>query len=336
MVYYLHPYIENDTPIGGILKIFDHIEILNKNGIKAKAVYYTDEFILNPNLKLKDIIFIQLKWANKKIKSISITKLIKDIKLDDTIVIPEIRPFLVNFFPSVRNKIIFIQNWHKIIPKKFGLKKKHTYESIGYNYIITCSNFLTKYVKEEITDKKNGGNHKAGKIPIFTVNNSADTNIFYRNDKYRIPNRVIMLTRKGKNFIKKIIKNMKKANYTFHIIDKHISQKKLANEFRKSDIYIHTGYPEGFGLPVLEAQLCGAIVIGFTGGGASELMIHNKTSLIAKDGNIKQIIKYLNLLQYNNKLKEQLRNSGYKIALKHNVENEQKLLLNAFTQILKT
>ncbi len=334
MIYYLHPYVDKNTPTGGVLKIFEHIKILNNNGIKAKAVYYTDSFISDATIEMQDEIIIRLNWANIKMNSISIKKLISIVEKNDTIVIPEIRPRLINFFPAAKNKIIFVQNWHKIIPKKFGLKKNQTYMDLGYNYVITCSDFLTKYVKQKI-QKKNGGNHTAGEIPVFTVNNSVNNKIFYKIERQRISNRIIMISRKGKQFIKTILKKSKKLNYTFTIIDKHISQEELADKFRQSDIYIHTGFPEGFGLPVLEAQLCGVLAIGFSGGGADELMLHNKSSLVAEDGNTKKIIQYLNFLQYNSKVKEQLRKEGYNIALKHTLTNEKNLLLKAFNTILK-
>ncbi|MDX2020324.1 MAG: glycosyltransferase [Deltaproteobacteria bacterium] len=48
------------------------------------------------------------------------------------------------------------------------------------------------------------------------------------------------------------------------------SESETAALLQSSDVYLSTSLREGFGLPPLEAMACGAVVVGFTGGGGNE------------------------------------------------------------------
>jgi len=333
MIYYLHPWLEKYPPIGGILKIFDHVKLLNQEGIKASTVYYNTENYQDYSNEVQDIDF---NWAQIKSKSLPFSIVKDKLKPNDIVVIPEIDPYLIKFVNNAK-KVCFVQNWHKI---KNGLREGETYKSLGFDFIITCGDFLTSYIKGE---KKSwdGGNHDGGNIKVFTINNAINHEIFYKSKFQGKNNRVIMLMRKGRTYIKQIIKKtlfqrmLGKFPYKFQVIKQSIPQDVLAEEFRKSDIYIHTGFPEGLPLPPLEAMACGCLVIGFAGGGGLENMIHGKTSLVSPDGNVEDIIKNLYILADNIELKERLRNNGYLVAMEHSVNNEKNKLLKVFNEILK-
>lgn len=46
----------------------------------------------------------------------------------------------------------------------------------------------------------------------------------------------------------------------------------VAQALRRADVFLATGFPEGFGLPPLEAMACGCVVAGFTGMGGWDYM----------------------------------------------------------------
>lgn len=336
MIYYLYPYTE--LPIGGILKIFDHVEILNQNNIPAKTVFFDE---IKWNWRRSKILFVEknktcpkLWWTNTSEISIPLSELLLNIKKDDVVVIPEIRPFLINLFPEIKiKKVCFVQNWHEIKPRTMGLKGNQTYADLGFNFLLTCGNFLEDYVQGNIKDYK-GGNHKAGPIQVFAINNSINQSVFYRDDKVRQHNRIIMLERKGKEFIEQIIKKIKNLSYEIYIVDRPVTQHEFAEELRKSDIYIHTGLQEGFALPPLEAMKSGCVVIGFSGGGGLEFMRDQQTALLSREGDTDSIVKNLEILLHNEKQKEFLRESGYQISLSYTKQNEEKKLLAAYYQIL--
>jgi glycosyltransferase involved in cell wall biosynthesis len=332
MIYYLHPLIDSVTPVGGILKILDHVAILREHGHPATTVYYRDEILASNAYHEEAEINLALQWTNYRLNSISFQTMLAALKKDDIVVVPEIRPHLIRFFGRDVKKVCFIQNWHEILPPHFALSPGDTYASVGFQFIITCGDYLSQYVTGLIKDER-GGNHLAGDIPVFVVNNSIDHNLFYRDDTKRVSGRVIMLARKGRAFIPWITKLGRMPSCTFFIIHKAIPQVALAEEFRKSDIYIHTGFPEGLPLPPLEAQASGCVAIGFAGGGGLENMIHMQTSLVSSDGDVNDIVNNLKVLLDRQPLRESLREAGHKNALAHNRISEKEKLLRAFQHI---
>ncbi|MBN1898523.1 MAG: glycosyltransferase family 4 protein [Spirochaetes bacterium] len=336
MIYYLHPLINSYTPTGGILKIFDHIRWLEKSGLKVAPCFYKDDVFKtdHPVSRIKKRM-IRLKWAGLGCDSLAFSYLVKIINSKDVVVIPEIRPHLIQYVKNAGKKVCFVQNWHRIKPASFGLGKSQSYASLGFDYIITCGDFLSQYVKGQVKSR-GGGNHTAGPIPVFTVNNSVNHRIFFRDDSKKKTGRIILLPRKGKKYVNRIIRKCRGLPFTIKVIHSHISQEKLAEQFRLSDIYIHTGFPEGFALPPLEAQACGCLVLGFTGGGGAENMIHKKTSLVSPDGNVRDVIRNLQKILKDKELKESLRENGYQNAIHHSQDNERKKLMQAFKAILSS
>jgi len=70
----------------------------------------------------------------------------------------------------------------------------------------------------------------------------------------------------------------------------------FANQLRDTKIFITHTYPEGFGLPALEAMASGCLVVGFTGGGGNTYMEHGSNCLIAsKDGDYKTLGRMLEI-----------------------------------------
>jgi hypothetical protein len=55
----------------------------------------------------------------------------------------------------------------------------------------------------------------------------------------------------------------------------------FASAMRSAQIFVAHSYPEGLGLPGLEAMASGCIVVGFTGGGGTDYMQHGVNSYVA-------------------------------------------------------
>lgn len=330
MIYWLCPYSE--IPQGGIIKIIDHSITLNAAGYPSAVVFYDDNIFENRPVNIPPV--NSLSYLNQEFTSVPFERAIEECDKDTVVVIPEIRPHLVDFFEPAAKKVIFVQNRYKIEPARYGLKKRDTYKSRGYDFAITCGDFLADYIQNKLPGIK-GGNHSAGGIPVYAVNNSIDHSLFRPDQKSRQENRILVLYRKGPKHIDRLIKFAEKNELPveFKVIDKAITQKELALEYCKSDIYVHTGYPEGLPLPPLEAMASGCAVIGFTGGGGLETMIDQETALVAPDGKDRQLQQIFRQVVTDGVLKEKIRKAGTAKALQYSRENEKKRLLNAFAAI---
>lgn len=64
----------------------------------------------------------------------------------------------------------------------------------------------------------------------------------------------------------------KKRKLPIWITIDNMTRDNVAKAMQNIDIFLATGFPEGFGLPPLEAMACGCLVAGFTGMGGWEYM----------------------------------------------------------------
>jgi len=91
------------------------------------------------------------------------------------------------------------------------------------------------------------------------------------------------------------------------------SQEFIRGLMNACDFYIAPSRVEGFGLPLVEAQLCGKPVISLDATSTRETVIHGQTGFLAKpsskDGKFKadidDLVKYLEILLTDRKLREQ-------------------------------
>jgi hypothetical protein len=72
-----------------------------------------------------------------------------------------------------------------------------------------------------------------------------------------------------------------------------VSELKFAEELRNAQFFFAHSYPEGLGLCPLEAMACGALVVGFSGGGGSDFMQPMLNSFIVPDGDYPQLASLL-------------------------------------------
>lgn len=277
-------------PIGGIKVIFQHCLLLREMGYSATPI----------RMGSYEGNFFDYPITTKHISDIS-----TNLTDADVVVCPEICPSAATRFRGGR-KIMFVQNWvHLYGNNKFeGEKINGSYSQNGFDLIMCCSEYLTHALKGEPVDK------------VEVVNNFIDLKKFVRDDSKRIPGRVLALPRKNHQDLKKIMKILQCDNIDFRLVD-GLSQKELIKEYQAADIFLATGYPEGFGLPPLEAMACGAVVVGFTGGGASEFMVDGNTALVAADGDCEDAAEKLRRVLKNAELRSALRTAGSVAAARY-------------------
>ena len=86
----------------------------------------------------------------------------------------------------------------------------------------------------------------------------------------------------------------------------------FAYALRTAQIFIAHSFPEGLGLPPLEAMASGCLVVGFTGGGGSDYMQHGVNSFVVRvDGDYRELAVMLNLaLTSDDKTVQAMREEG--------------------------
>jgi glycosyltransferase involved in cell wall biosynthesis len=102
---------------------------------------------------------------------------------------------------------------------------------------------------------------------------------------------VELLSEKGYGIDALIITNEKlriRSTVSYKVV-KPDSDEALAGLYADADVYIHTSYSEGFGLPPIEAMACGTPVVMTDSGGVNEYGKNGINSLIVPPGNIQAI-----------------------------------------------
>lgn len=304
LILYLKTIIfRKNVPIGGIKVAYQHCIMLQQCGYKAYPLLMGDY--------VGD--FFGFDIENKIISNIGF-----NLEANDVVVSSEIRPYDgLKFNGGI--KVLFMQNIG-LTNRLREEDKQKSYIELGFDHVITCSQFCTEYLKNNMG------------IDAVTITNGVDQEKFVSKNNITIEGRILALPRKNKQDLENILQLLKGKDISFKLVD-GLTQNELIHEYQLADIFLATGYPEGFGLPPLEAMLCGCAVVGFTGGGASEFMIDNETALVAEDGNCEAAANKILMLLNNKDLKERIRVSGMDRAKLYSLSEMKKKINNFYDSI---
>ena len=92
----------------------------------------------------------------------------------------------------------------------------------------------------------------------------------------------------------------------------------MAAEYGASAVTVlpSRGQAEGLGLTLVEALLAGCAVVGTAAGGIPEVVLHEKTGLIARDGNAEDLATQIQRLLTDLPLRERLARAGKEHVLR--------------------
>lgn len=158
--------------------------------------------------------------------------------------------------------------------------------------------------------------------------------IFYPGDKLKfktLPYKVLVQARKGgKEAVDKLIasapENYHSGEFDFKIIE-DMNEEEFATELREADIFFAHSFPEGFGLPALEAMASRTLVIGFSGGGGINFMENGNNCFYASDGDYQRLNLLFNEVLSAGQL-ETVLDKAYGISKKYSRENTKNQLVD--------
>lgn len=290
---------KSQVPVGGVKVIYQHCDLLNRNGYKAYPVHLGD---------------FRVNWFPHETSPISEKDVLSFSRESDILVCPEIIPKAAEAF-SCKRKIAFIQNWSLT---QIGTGPDKSYEDYGFTNLLVCSHYIQGYMKDR------------SKLPCAVVINGIDLDVFRNLPERKIPRKVLYLNRKNVDDGRKAIRFLEQGirkTAKFVELENRFTQDQIAGIYQEADIFMALGYPEGFALPPLEAMASGCAVIGFTGNGGTEHMIDGKTALIAPDGDTEALSHCLKRVLTNEEIKEEIRMGGLEKAQEFSLERMEGELL---------
>lgn len=305
---YLNNLNAKPKPVGGVKVMYQHCMLLQQLGYEA--------YPLIMGKYIGD--FFGFDIETKHIKETGY-----ELSTEDIVVCPEFMPYLGLSFKNA-TKIIFnqSQSWHYHNDRLKLEDIGKNFIELGHDYVMNCGQYLCEQLKAHMH------------IDSHSVVNGIDHHRFIAAPEKRITNRLLALSRKRPENLEKIVALSQGMGLEYRLVD-GLSEIELIQEYQRADFFIATGYPEGFSLPPLEAMSCGCAVIGFTGGGAGEFMLHEDTAMVANDGDCETVVKYIAKLQSDLELKEKIRKNGMAKATEYSLENTCKELDLFYQQVYR-
>ena len=307
----VNSYLQNNVfkkhkPVGGVKVMYQHCIMLKEMGYDAYPLVMGD-YIGN---------FFGYNLDIRYINDVGYA-----LSANDIIVASEFLPYMGLEFSGC-TKVLFnqSQSWRYYDEKLRKEDKGKSYIDLGYDYVINCSDFLSRMLNNKMN------------IDSTVITNGVDQMRFFPDPSIRVPNRVLALSRKHPEHIDAIKQATKDLNYEFRIVD-GLTESELIEEYQRADIFLATGYPEGFSLPPLEAMSCGCAVVGFSGGGGEEYMVNNDTALVSTDGDCIDAANQLERLLADKELKERIREAGLAKSKQYSLENTKVMLDDFFSTL---
>ncbi len=270
------------APMGGVKVIYLHCDVLSRNGFTAHPVHVGGDFIVD--------------WFPHQCQALSEAEALRMVTEDDIVVCPEVVPQLAARFRT-RRKVAFVQGWSLVDLGTGGRR----YEDMGFTSLLACSEYNRQFMAERSS------------LSCPLVRNGIDHGVFCPPEAAAPSGHVLYLARKHANEARDAVSMLPEPLRRQTEIVEHVgpsTEKEMAAYYQRCDVFLATGYPEGFGLPPLEAMACGCAVVGFTGGGGNEFMLHEQTALVAPDGDVPALAQQLERVLTDTELKERLRTAG--------------------------
>lgn len=292
MSYFLRWHLlRSQAPNGGVEIIYRHCEALQSAGIEACPVHMEKFYIT---------------WFNHTLRHKVFKNVLSTIRPNDIAVIPEVLAPLAGGLNC--RCVLFLQGTSTF---------KRPLELTNFESAIACSPFLANYLKERNPE-----------MDVAVIPNIVDPARFHpRSDVTpNTPLRVLSYPRKHPEVTDALIhqyipafSDEVRSRFTLIPLEPS-SQHVFATHLREADVFISSGYPEGFGLPPLQAMASGCGVIGFTGGGADGFMLNGETALVAPDGDIETLAKALERIVSEPETLRRLRANGLAMASRYTPE----------------
>ncbi|PSR28942.1 MAG: glycosyl transferase family 1 [Sulfobacillus thermosulfidooxidans] len=300
---------DNPQPIGGIKQLYRLANILREGGWDARILHEKPGFRIN--------------WFHVPDIPIEYKSHI-EVHGDDVIVIPEIYAHQVpSIAPGVK-KVIYNQNAYYTFLNGDVQEAYYHRDVIG---VLVVSDDNYQYLHFAFPN-----------VPIYRIICGIDTDLWKPRQKEKV---IAFMPRKHVEDAIQVLSILKHrtAFDGWKIMPIHdMTELQVAEILGRSSIFLSFGYPEGLGLPPLEAMASGCHIIGYHGGGGKEYW--NKEW--AKSVEVGNIIDFVltaerDMMNFSEHYDEwsRLATQGREWVMQHySLEREQDVIWDVWSQIL--
>lgn len=241
-IYFLTP--DFRRPSGGIRVIYRHVDILTGEGISAAVLHQSPRF--------------RCDWFENSTRITNVSDAV--VRRGDLLVISELDVAVIGTLPKGIRYAIFNQNAHMTWERQAAHSKIYAPnpELAG---IVTVSDHNLEMLSFAYPACR-----------IERVHLGIDQRLFHCGAANR-PRRITYMPRRGRDDAMQVLEILRARGTLegWEIVPLDgLSQEKVADELRRSRIFLAFTHQEGFGLPAAEAMACGCYVVGNHGFGGTE------------------------------------------------------------------
>ncbi len=242
-IFFLTP--DYPVPAGGIQVIYRHVDILNSAGIAAFVLHQRRGF--------------RCSWFDNEtpVCYIDDTRVLRG----DLLVLPEINVSVASELPAGIRYAVFNQNSHLTWKNSSEAVRRAYRASADFAGVLTVSKHNSDMLRYAFPE-----------IEISRVHLGIDPKTFYPANAPR-PKRIAYMPRRGLDDATQVLRLLERRNALdgWEIVALNgLSHQQVAEELRRTRIFLAFTRQEGFGLPAAEAMACGCYVIGNDGFAGSE------------------------------------------------------------------
>jgi len=305
---------DHSLPSGGIMKLYELVDILNANGFRS--------FLVHKRKNFRNI------WFENSTQIIDYQSV--KLKFDDIIVLPEGYAALIpNICPGVR-KIIYNQNSFNTLRPFYDdpFAARLAYIHPDVIQVLTVSTYDLKVLRSIFPSAN-----------ISMIPTSINEKLFHF-----CPNKsktIAVMPRKMPDdfiYLMSFLSLGDQLNgYKFKVIN-DITLYETAQILKESAIFLSFSQKESFGLPPAEAMACGCIVIGYHGQGGKEFFKTTLTYPIEQSDILTYAKCITHVIQEFDSNPEKMRHMGQAasafILENYPVENQKKSILKMISQFI--
>jgi hypothetical protein len=251
-----------DSPTGGVLTIYRHVEALVRGGVAA--------FVLHDRQDEP------MRWFESDAPIATLDSGIAP-RPPDVLVIPEGSwQLMADTAGSGLDRVVFAQGWCNIYGAPEPLPEGSDWRTWGIQDVMAVSRYVQRFIRQAMG------------LRSAIVHPGIDLEMFRPAVSKRL--QIACMPRKNPADLQQI-QGLFRSRFPryqgvpFVVIDQ-MPQRQAAAVLAESAVFLATGYPEGFPLPPLEALASGCLVVGFTGRGGGEYLRHGDNCLLAADGDV--------------------------------------------------
>jgi hypothetical protein len=247
------------VPVGGIRRLYHHVEVLAKSGYAAFVLHKSSSF--------------NVTWITH---SAPVRHLDRGMPLGpgDVLVIPET---CTDVLRSTQNapfeRVVMALSWYFIY---LGMKPGENYASFGVRKVIAGSGYIRRFISESM------------KLESTVLSPGNDLDLFRPCAEKKL--QIVCMPRKNPSDLHLIECIFRSAHPEHRAVSfirmDQMPHHEVARILGESAIFLATGYPEGIARPPLEAMASACIVVGFHGRGSLEYMEHGKNCFCVDDGDV--------------------------------------------------